>query len=126
MKLLKQYWPGSLTVILPKKNSVSTLVAGGHRTVAVRWPKHKFVVGLLKILDSPIVSTSANLSGQSSSSSASEVIRQFRGRRVQPDLVIDAGRLPDISPSTIIKFTGQRIIILRQGSLHIKEANAKH
>jgi L-threonylcarbamoyladenylate synthase len=126
LKTLKHYWPGPLTVVLPKSRIVSSVIASGRRTVAVRWPKHYFASKCLNMLTCPLVSTSANISKQPSSHSAREVIKQFQNRRYRPDLVIDAGRLPDNPPSTIIQFTGRKIKVVRQGSLYIKEANGQH
>ncbi|MFA6197965.1 MAG: L-threonylcarbamoyladenylate synthase [Patescibacteria group bacterium] len=122
--LLKQYWPGPLTVVLPKHRAVSTLVTGGRRTVAVRWPRHDFVSKCLNMLTYPIISTSANLSGQPPAYTIGKIKDQFQGKRYQPDLIIDAGRLPNRPPSTIIQFTSRKIAVVRQGALHIKEANA--
>ena len=126
LKLLKRYWPGSLTVVLPKNQAVPALVTGGRRTVAVRWPKQAFVKKLLKVSKCPIVSTSANLSGQPPAYTVNKVKSQFQGERYQPDLIIDAGRLPDNPPSTIIQFKGRKIEVVRQGALHINEANGQH
>lgn len=124
LKLLKRYWPGPLTVVLPRHRAVLNLVTGGRRTVAVRWPKQSFVKKLLKVSKCPIVSTSANLSGQPPAYTISKIKDQFHGKRYQPDLIIDAGRLPNRPPSTIIQFTGRKIAVVRQGALHMKEANA--
>jgi len=112
--LVRNFLPGALTLVLLKSSSVPDIITAGGRTVAVRIPAHPVPVALVEGLGTPIVGTSANLSGKSSSLTADEVYSQF-GDRV--DLVIDGGRCPGGKESTIVDVTGETPVILREGAI---------
>ncbi len=115
-KNLKPVWPGPVTVVLPKQKRVPLWLTGQRKTIAVRWPRQRFVIALLTSYGQPITATSANISGQPASNSIRTILKQFRRRSGQPDLVIDAGRLPNSRPSHIIQFTSRGKRILRTGA----------
>jgi L-threonylcarbamoyladenylate synthase len=96
-KFLKKVWPGPVTAILPAKKKKGTL--------GIRVPNHKFVLNLFKHLGRPLAETSANISGQPASTKIKEVLKQFEGKSIQPDLVIDAGNLKKSRPSIVIDLT---------------------
>lgn len=112
--LVRNFMPGALTLVLPRSDSVLDIITAGGKTVAVRFPAHPVPVALAEGLGTPIVGTSANLSGGSSALTAEEVRTQF-GDKV--DLVIDGGRCPGGRESTIIDVTGARPVILREGAI---------
>jgi len=112
--LINNFLPGALTLVLPKSNSVPDIITAGGKTVAIRIPAHPVPVALVEGLGTPIVGTSANLSGKPSSLTADEVYYQF-GDRV--DLVINGGRCPSGKESTIVDVTGKIPVILRQGAI---------
>ncbi len=87
-------------------------------TIAIRVPAHPVPVTLVEGTGSPIVGTSANLSGKPSALTADEVYAQF-GDRI--DLVIDGGRCPGGRESTIVDVTGDTPIILREGAIAREE-----
>ena len=116
--LARNFLPGALTIVLPKSNSVPNVIAAGGRTVAVRIPAHPIPVALAQGLGTPIVGTSANLSGKPSSLTADEVYSQF-GDKI--DLVIDGGRCPGGSDSTIVDVTGETPVVLREGAISREE-----
>jgi len=116
--LIDNFLPGALTIVLPKSNSVPDIITGGGVTVAVRIPAHPVPVALAKGLGTPIVGTSANLSGRPSPLTADEVYSQF-GNRI--DLVIDGGRCPGGKESTIVDVTGETPVILREGAISREE-----
>lgn len=118
-RLIKKYWPGPLTLVLSIKHNVSTIL-GRNKKVAVRVPDCKIARLLSGRLGRPIVSTSANLSGQQVCYSASCVIGQFKNQKYQPDLILDAGRLPKRKPSTIVIIKDGRVVILRKGAVEVK------
>ena len=89
--LIDKFWPGALTLVLTRSDSAPDSTTTGGSTVAIRIPAHPVPVALIKGLGSPIVGTSANLSGQPSPLAADEVYAQL-GDKV--DLVIDGGRCP--------------------------------
>ena len=112
--LISNFLPGALTIVLPKSNSVPDIVTGGGVTVAIRVPAHPVPVALVRGLGTPIVGTSANLSGKPSLLTADEVYSQL-GNRI--DLVIDGGRCPGGKESTIVDVTGETPVVLREGAI---------
>jgi len=109
--LARRFWPGGLTLILPKAASLP-LYPVGQPTVAVRVPAHRVPLALIQGLGKPIIGTSANISGNLSASTAGEVEQQLEDR---VDLIIDGGQCPGGSKSTIVDATGETPVILRQG-----------
>ncbi|MEK7537093.1 MAG: L-threonylcarbamoyladenylate synthase [Patescibacteria group bacterium] len=114
-KILNSVWPGAVTVVLPKRNIVSSIVTAGQPSVALRVPNYPFVDRLLGHFGYPLTATSANISGEEASRKISEVIDLFKENYYKPDLVIDAGDLPESEPSTILDLTTDRPKILRVG-----------
>ena len=114
-RFLNKVWPGSTTVVLPKRNVVPDILTAGRPSVAMRIPDHQFVEKLLARFGYPITSTSANVSGQAPSRKMSDIIGLFEKAEYQPNLVIDAGDLPESEPSTIIDLIGEQPKILRVG-----------
>lgn len=120
-KIFKKFLPGPLTLVLPKKKCVSDLVTAGQKSVAIRVPDSKMILDLLKKYRFPITSTSANISGRPASRSAKAVLKQFKNKKNQPDLILDAGVTPLGRPSTIIDLTKKTPKILRKGPIKRKE-----
>jgi L-threonylcarbamoyladenylate synthase len=116
--LARHFWPGGLTLVLPKGPSVSEKISAGGGTVAVRVPNHPIPVALIRGLGLPIVGTSANLSGRPSVLTAKEVSEQL-GDRV--DLIINGGRCPGGVESTVVDVTKDVPVILREGAISIRE-----
>lgn len=119
LRLARQYWPGPLTIIFDAKPGVPRLLTGGRKTIAVRWPRDPFLERLLKQLKAPLVSTSANVSGEPSTTSFRKARRAFRGKKFQADLNIDGGTLPERQPSTIVRRNGKGFRVIRQGDIQI-------
>jgi len=117
LKLAKKYWPGPLTLILKLKNKHVDILKHlrGGDAVAVRVSPNKIAHSLAVAANGFIVSTSANVSGTPEFFSAVEIAKQFRGRRFQPDLILNSGRLKKSKLSTIVKVEKGKVIILRQG-----------
>jgi L-threonylcarbamoyladenylate synthase len=115
-KLASRFWPGPLTVLVPKKPSLPESVSATE-TVGVRIPDHAVALALLRAAG-PMAVTSANISGQTSPSTAEEVFAQLGGRI---PLIIDGGRTPGGVPSTLVDCTGGEINILRQGPITLDE-----
>lgn len=120
-KLIAKFWPGPLTLVLKKKSTVPLIVTGGLAKVGIRFPKNKVANLLSKMLKKPITSTSANIAGGSNLYSSKKIIRLFKNRKIQPDLMIDAGTLPKVKPSTIIDLTTRPAKIIRQGPIKISD-----
>jgi L-threonylcarbamoyladenylate synthase len=112
-----RFWPGGLTLVLPKAASLPSYLAKGS-TIGVRIPNHPVCLTLIKHLRKPIIGTSANLSGRASSLTAYEVKQQL-GDKV--DLIIDGGRCPGGVESTVVDVTSEAPVILRQGLISQQE-----
>lgn len=111
-RLIARFWPGPLTVLVPKKSSLPDIVSATS-TVGVRVPDHEAARALLR-LAGPMAVTSANRSGQPSPVTAQEVLAQLGGRI---SLVLDGGRTPGGIPSTLVDCSGNKIQVLREGPI---------
>lgn len=109
--LASRFWPGGLTLVLPKAALLPTYLTKGP-SVAVRVPNHPICLAIIKRLGRPVIGTSANISGRPSSLTADKVKQQL-GDKV--DLIIDGGKCPGGGESTIVDVTGEMPIVLRQG-----------
>lgn len=116
--LAARFWPGPLTMVLPKKEIVPDLVTSGLETVAVRVPRHEVARELLKAFGGPIAAPSANVFGYTSPTTAAHVEEDL-GEKV--DLILDGGSCPVGVESTVIAFEGSRVRILRPGGVTAEE-----
>lgn len=125
-RLFKKFLPGPFTLVLPLKSRARglELLSAGSGTIGVRMPNHPVALALVRKLGRPITTTSANpsahLSGGYDSYSARDVFEQFKHKKRQPDLILDAGQLRTRKPSTIVALIGERVTILRQGPISKK------
>jgi L-threonylcarbamoyladenylate synthase len=115
--LARRFWPGGLTLVLPKRGSVSAYLAPGP-TIAVRVPDHPVCLALIQRLGNPIIGTSANISGQPVALTAEKVGQQL-GEKI--DFIINGGKCPGSKESTVVDTTREPPIILRQGIIHSDE-----
>lgn len=118
--LAKKFWPGPLTLILPKNEKVSDLVTAGKPTVGIRMPNHKLTLELLAGLDFPVAAPSANPFTRVSPTSAQNV-NQYFGDAVT---VLDGGPCIIGLESTIIGFEDDLPVIYRKGGVAIEEIEA--
>lgn len=116
-KLMRQFWPGPMTIILKKKAEVPKETTGGLDTVAVRMPSHPVARELILKSRLPIAAPSANRSGRPSPTEASHVMEDMEGRI---PLIIDGGKVGIGIESTIIDMTGEKPVILRPGFITSK------
>ena len=119
-QLAARFWPGPLTCIIPKQPTLPESVSATD-TVGVCVPDHEVARALLRAAG-PMAVTSANISGQSSPSTAQEVLTQLGGRI---DLIIDGGTTPGGIPSTLVDCTGIELKILREGPISLEEIKRK-
>lgn len=112
MKLIARFWPGPLTVLVPKKPTLPEAISAT-ATVGVRVPDHETARSLLR-LAGPMAVTSANIAGQASPITAQQVFAQLNGRIA---MIIDGGETPGGIPSTLVDCTGEEIQILREGPI---------
>jgi L-threonylcarbamoyladenylate synthase len=115
-KLASRFWPGPLTILVPKRADLPESVSSTS-TVGVRVPDHEVARALLRAAG-PMAVTSANISGGQSPVSAEEVYQQLGGRI---PLIIDGGRTPGGIPSTLVDCTTPEIQILRNGPIALEE-----
>jgi L-threonylcarbamoyladenylate synthase len=124
-RLIDKFWPGALTLILPRHLSLPDNICAGGDTVAVRMPGHVLTLALIQEVGVPLATTSANISGRPSPLDAQEVLFNFNGRL---DLVLDAGPCPGGVDSTVVDTTGGTLRILRETAISartIREALQK-
>lgn len=116
--LAKNFWPGPLTLILPKKSSVPDAVTAGKDTVAIRIPDHPVTLELLKELPFPIAAPSANPFNRISPTRSSHVEEYFKD---SIPMILEGGECNRGIESTIIGFENNEPIIYRLGSLELEK-----
>lgn len=112
--LAEKFWPGPLTMILYKKDILSDKITAGLDTAAIRLPKNKIALALIKESKKPIAAPSANTSGKPSPTEASHVIEDLMGK---VDMIIDGGSTYIGIESTVVDVTGDVPMILRPGGI---------
>ena len=115
-QVVERFLPGSLTIILRKKESVSRLVTGGLDNIAVRIPDNKIALKLLSAFG-PLTVTSANVHGEKTPYVIKDIMMQFT---TDISVYLDDGRL-DAKPSTIVDLTLEKPRIIRKGPITIEE-----
>jgi L-threonylcarbamoyladenylate synthase len=109
LRLARKYWPGPLTLRLPEKGKIS-------HTIALRVSSHPVARALAARLGRPIVSTSANMSGEPVKY---DIVSVFHDLGFKPDFVLDAGTLLPTPPSTIVGFDQGQPRVLRSGPIQL-------
>jgi L-threonylcarbamoyladenylate synthase len=117
-QLAEAFWPGPLTVLLPRKASVPDLVTSGLGRVAVRVPNHPLTLALLAQLDFPLAAPSANPFGYISPTQAAHVAAQLG---LQIPYILDGGACAVGLESTIVGMEGEQVVIYRLGGLELSE-----
>lgn len=120
-RLAEHFWPGPLTLILPKTDAVPDLVTAGLNTVGVRVPDHPLTRQLLALADLPVAAPSANPFGRLSPTTA-EHVRQQLGDSV--DLILDGGPCRVGVESTIVQVQGDEATLLRPGGVPLEAIEA--
>ena len=120
-KLMDAFWPGPLTLILPKSDLVPDLVTSGNQGVGIRMPNHSLTLELLKSLSFPLAAPSANPFGYVSPTTAKHVVDQL-GAKI--DYVIDGGPCKIGLESSIVSFVENTPKILRLGGLTQEQIEA--
>lgn len=117
-RLAEEFWPGPLTLILPRSDAVPGIVTAGGNTVGIRSPDHPKTLELLRLAGTPVAAPSANISGMPSPKSAGDVLAYFDGKI---ECVIDGGVCSLGFESTIVDLTAEPHKILRHGALREEE-----
>lgn len=114
LKCIEEFWPGPLTIIFKKKDTVPGIITGGGDSVAIRMPESSIARELINLSQRPIAAPSANISGKPSPTSASHVIEDMDGKI---DMIIDGGQTGIGLESTVLDLSVERPIILRPGGV---------
>lgn len=117
-QLIKNFWPGPLTIIVPKKDSVPDIVTSGLPAVGIRMPDNAIALELIKSADVPLAAPSANKFAHISPTCAAHVTEQF-GEEI--DMVLDGGPCTVGVESTIIGFTTSQPVLLRPGGIALED-----
>lgn len=118
LRLAERFWPGPLTLVVPKAAAVPGAVTAGGDTVAVRIPDHPLARDLIRAAGAPLATTSANLSGGASPVTAEEVAAQLADRIA---MILDGGRCPGGVASTVVDVTRAEPVILRPGPVTLED-----
>lgn len=113
-RLLRQYWPGGLTVVLEAADWLPREIVGDTGRVGLRFPDHPLALELIDAAGGALATTSANRSGEPAATSARDA---FEALAHQAALVIDDGPSPGGVNSTVISIDGEKITVLREGSI---------
>jgi L-threonylcarbamoyladenylate synthase len=123
-KLAQKFWPGPLTLVLPRAQDcpVSQLAGAGLPTLAVRVPSHPMALELLREFAGPVAAPSANRSGRISPTNATHVLAQLEGRIAA---VLDSGPCAVGLESTILDLSGPHPVLLRPGGVSVEALEAE-
>lgn len=119
-KLIKNFWPGPLTLLLKKKKSVSNLLSGGSDRLGVRVSSHPVARKLARQIGGAITATSANISGEPSLRSLA-VLQKKLGNRI--DGVIRNAKIGYKKDSTILYILNNKLNVIREGSISLRKIN---
>ena len=119
--LARNFLPGALTLVLPKKEIIPSLLVAGRNTIGIRIPDNRVILSLASMTDLPITATSANISGQPTPYSAQEVMKQLGEAIGNVTLILDQGSPLVNAVSTIVDLTVSPPQLLRQGLISWEE-----
>lgn len=116
--LMKHFWPGPLTIVFRARKGIHPLLVSRTGKIGIRIPDNNFCLKLLARSQTPIVSTSANISGGKTITMVDTLKIVFE-RKV--DLFIDAGDLGSAIPSTVVDVSGEKLVVVREGAITSKQ-----
>lgn len=119
LRLAAKFWPGPLTVVLPKSDIVPEIVTSGLPTVGIRMPDNEIALSLIRTAKCPIAAPSANKFGKLSPVSANHVKKQLPG----VDFIVEGGRTEIGIESTIVSIDGNTCTLLRPGKITLDDIN---
>ena len=114
-RLMRAFWPGPLTLVLPRAKEIPEIVTAGGLTVGVRWPSHPFIQAVIRACDFPLAAPSANPSNRVSPTNAGHV-RKHLGHQIS--LVVDGGQSQVGIESTVLDLSVSPPRLLRPGMIH--------
>jgi L-threonylcarbamoyladenylate synthase len=116
-RLAASFWPGPLTLVLPRTEEIPDVVTAGGRTVGVRWPSHPFIQAVIRACNFPLAAPSANRSNQISPTNAEHVRKDLNG--LIP-LIVDGGQSQVGIESTVLDLACSPPRLLRPGMIHVE------
>ena len=116
-KLAARFWPGPLTLVLPKGTGMSANVSSGRDTIAVRVPRHPVALALIREVGAPLAAPSANLFSRPSPTRAEHVVEDLDGR---VDVILDGGPTVVGVESTVLDLTAEPPEVLRPGGVSLE------
>lgn len=111
-KVIKKFMPGPITLILKKKDCISNLVTANSDTVGVRIPNHEIALSILKSVDYPLATSSANISGSVNNSNIEDIINDLEN---YVDIFIKGNISSNLLASTVVEIKNNEVNILRSG-----------
>lgn len=118
--LAEKFWPGPLTIILPKKDVIPSIVSAGLDTVAIRMPAHPVARKIIENCGFPLAAPSANISGKPSPTRAEHVISDMKNNDYV-SAVVDGGACECGIESTVVSLTGDHPCLLRPGAVTVEQ-----
>ena len=109
-KLIKASWPGPLTLVVAKRNSVPDLLTAGLPTVGIRMPDHPVALALIKAFKSPLAATSANISGKKAPKTARQAVKDLKN---YVEIVLDGGKTRLGTASKVVDLSSGKKYLLR-------------
>lgn len=119
--LAREFWPGPLTMVLPKSNVVPDEVSAGLQTVGVRMPSHPVAASLIRISGCALAAPSANTSGRPSTTTATHVLQDMNGKIAA---ILDGGACTVGVESTVVSLAGEVPRLLRPGGITLEQLRA--
>ena len=113
-KLIKEFWPGPLTIIFETKPIIPDMITGGLNTVAIRMPSNIVARKLIELSNIPVAAPSANISGKPSGTDIKDIIDELDGK---VDFIVDSGRVDIGLESTVVRVIDGKVHILRPGKV---------
>ena len=114
-KLARAFWPGPLTLVLPRAERIPGVITAGGLTVGVRWPSHPFIQAVIRECGFPLAAPSANPSNRVSPTNA-EHVRKYLGHKIR--LIVDGGQAQIGIESTVLDISSSPPRLLRPGMIH--------
>ena len=117
-----KFWPGPLTIVLPKDDIIPEIISGGLDTVAIRMPSHPVALALIQASNCPLAAPSANISGKPSPTDGEHVWQDLKGK---VPFILDAGKTAYGLESTVLDLSGTIPVILRPGGITLEQIEAE-
>jgi len=116
-KLTESCWPGPLTLVVKASEQVKDWRLDKNGTIGLRNPAVPMLISIIKSLEAPLATTSANRSGEPECYSAKQVMESLPG---PVDLILDGGEIPRNSPSTVLDISSGKPVVLRKGAVSVR------